>query len=64
MSAAVEAAWSALEKLSRPERDELIERLLQDPELRENIVDLALIQARRSEPSRPLREYLADRIKR
>ena len=63
MSAAVEAVWSALEKLSRPEREELIERLLRDPELREDVVDLALIQERRDEPSRPLRDYLAGRIK-
>ncbi len=51
----------ALRSLSKTERDMVIARLLEDPELREDILDLALIQQRRGEPSRPFREYLAER---
>lgn len=63
MSAAVETVWSAFKRLSRTEREEVIGRLLQDPELREDLIDLALVEERQSEPSRPLREYLAKREK-
>jgi len=51
----------ALRSLSKTERDVVIARLLQDPELREDILDLALIQQRQGEPFRPFREYLAER---
>jgi len=51
----------ALRSLSKSERDMVIARLLEDPELREDILDLALIQQRQGEPSRPFREYLAER---
>jgi hypothetical protein len=63
MSAAVETVWSAFKRLSRTERQEVIGRLLQDPELREDLIDLALVEERQGEPSRPLREYLAKREK-
>lgn len=51
----------ALRSLSKTERDMVIARLLEDPELREDILDLALIEQRRREPSRPFQEYLAER---
>jgi hypothetical protein len=51
----------AIQSLSKPERDTVIARLLEDPELREDILDLAIMQQRQKEPSRPFREYLADR---
>lgn len=54
----------ALQSLSRAEREAVIARLLEDPELREDILDLALIRQRSGEPSRPFREYLAERGKR
>ena len=51
----------ALQSLSKAEREAVIARLLEDTKLREDILDLALIQQRRGEPSRPFREYLAER---
>ena len=54
----------ALESLSKAERKAVIARLLEDDSLREDILDLALIQQRQGEPSRPFSEYLAEREKR
>lgn len=51
----------ALHSLSKQEREAVIARLLDDPELREDLMDIALIQQRRDEPSRSFREYLAER---
>jgi hypothetical protein len=50
----------ALQSLSKGEREAVIARLLEDPELREDILDLALIRQRQGEPSRPFTEYLAE----
>jgi len=49
----------ALQSLSASERKAVITRLLEDPQLREDILDLAVIQQRQGEPSRPFRDYLA-----
>ena len=54
----------ALQSLSKAEREAVIARLLEDTKLREDILDLAVIQQRQGEPSRPFREYLAERRKR
>ena len=54
----------ALQSLSKAEREAVIARLLEDTKLREDILDLALIRKRQGEPSRPFREYLAEREKR
>ena len=53
----------ALQALTKAERDAVINRLLEDPELREDIVDIALMEKRRGEPPRPFREYLAEKGK-
>ncbi|MGA8848446.1 MAG: hypothetical protein WB564_01270 [Dehalococcoidia bacterium] len=54
----------ALQSLSEAEREAVITRLLEDPQLREDILDLAVIQQRQREPSRPFTEYLAERKER
>lgn len=54
----------ALQSLSKAEREAVISRLLEDASLREDILDLAIIRQRQEEPSRPFREYLAERKKR
>lgn len=54
----------ALQSLSKAEREAVIARLLEDPALREDILDLALIQQRQGEPSRPFGEYLTERTER
>jgi len=54
----------ALQSLSKAEKEAVIAHLLADAKLREDILDLALIQQRQEEPPRPFREYLAERRKR
>ena len=54
----------ALQSLSKAEKKAVITRLLEDDSLREDILDLALIQQRQGESSRPFSEYLAEREKR
>ncbi len=54
----------ALESLSKVEKKAVIARLLEDESLREDILDIALIQQRQGESSRPFSEYLAERRKR
>jgi len=49
----------ALQSLSEAEREAVITRLLEDPHLREDILDLAVIQQRQGEASQPFRDYLA-----
>jgi len=39
----------------------VIDRLLDDPERREDILHIALIRERQDEPSRPFRQYLKER---
>ena len=51
----------ALQSLSKAEREAVLTRLLDDPKLREDILDLALLRQRQVEPSRPYAEYLAER---
>jgi galactose-1-phosphate uridylyltransferase len=53
----------ALQSLSTAEREAVIARLLEDTQLREDILDIALMQQRQGEPSRPFRDYLAERGK-
>jgi hypothetical protein len=54
----------ALQSLSKAEREAVLARLLEDEKLREDILDLVVIQQRQGEPSRPFRGYLAEREKR
>lgn len=63
MKATAEVFWTAFHHLPKSERAAVVERLLQDPEFREDLIDIALINQRRDEPSRPLSEYLAERPK-
>ncbi|MBI4187010.1 MAG: hypothetical protein HY530_05825 [Chloroflexi bacterium] len=54
----------ALESLSKAEKKAVIARLLEDESLREDFLDIALIQQRQGESSRPFHEYLTEREKR
>ncbi|MDZ4230843.1 MAG: hypothetical protein U1B77_03390 [Dehalococcoidales bacterium] len=53
----------ALQSLSRAEKKAVIARLLEDENVREDNLDLALIRQRQGEPGRPFSNYLADREK-
>lgn len=58
--AKAEVFWLAFKGLPKKEQQLVVQRLLQDQELIEDLLDIALIEPRRSEPSRPLEEYLAE----
>jgi hypothetical protein len=59
--ATAEVFVTALRALPRKQRDEVLARIAGDPDLREDLLDRALLLERRREPSRPLRDYLAER---
>jgi hypothetical protein len=52
--------WTALKALPRREQQAVLRRVVQDEKLRRDMLDLALIEERRAEPSRPLRIYVKD----
>ena len=52
---------AAFKSLPKSERDAFLVGITGDRALRRDLLDLATIAARQREPSRPLREYLAER---
>lgn len=56
-----DTVYKTIRRLKPKDRDAVFERLLEDRQFREDLLDLATIEQRRKEPSRPLREYLATR---
>ena len=61
--ATAEVFLTALRALSKRERQAVLCGIADDDELREDLLDLALIAERRHEPSRPFREYLAEKTR-
>ena len=59
--ARAEVFWLAFKGLPRKEQHLIVQKLLQDREFVEDLLDIAVIEQRQSEPSRPLEEYLAER---
>lgn len=59
--ALAEVFLTALRSLPRTGRDRVLQGLVKDRALRRDLMDLALIEERRREPSRPFRDYLRDR---
>ena len=59
--AKAEVFWLAFKGLPKKEQQLVVQKLLQDREFVEDLLDIALIEPRRSKSSRPLAEYLADR---
>ena len=51
----------ALQSLSRAEKGAVAARLLDDSDLRDDVLDLALIREREGESSRSFGDYLAER---
>jgi len=49
-----------IKALPAKERDRVLEFLVSDQELREDLQDSLLLEARRNEPSRPLDDVLRD----
>ena len=59
--AKAEVFWMAFSTLPRRERQSVIERLLKSTEFRQDLIDIAILEQRREEPSRPLEDYLAEK---
>ena len=59
--AKVEVFWMAFKSLTKKEKQSVIERLLKDKEFMEDLIDMAIIEQRCKEPSRPIEDYLAKR---
>jgi len=58
-----EVFWTAFRALPKKQRQAVVEKLLQDKEFVEDLIDAVILEQRREEPSRSLNEYLADREK-
>ena len=58
--ATAQVFWTAFKALPRQDQQAVLRRVLQDSRLRRDLMDLAVIEDRRAEPVRPLREYLHD----
>ena len=63
-TATVKVFLAAFRGLSKPQRQIFLEELLREKTYREDLLDLATIEARRHEPARPLRQYLGERSSR
>ena len=59
--AIAEVFVTALKGLSKERREAVLAGIASDKSLAEDLLDLALIESRRDEPSRPFREFLADK---
>jgi hypothetical protein len=53
--------FHAFRTMDSQEKEYFLEELLKDKKYREDLIDIALIEARRNEPSRSFREYLSER---
>lgn len=58
--ATAEVFWTAFKGLPRKEQQAVLQRVLRDKELRQELMDLAVINSRRAEPARLLRDYVKD----
>jgi hypothetical protein len=62
--AKAEIFWIAFKGLPKKEKQSVVIRLLKDKEFMEDLIDTAIINQRRKEPSRSLENYLSERKKR
>ena len=58
--AKAEVFWLAFKGLPKKEQHLVVQKLLQDRDFVEDLMDIAVIEQRRSESSRPLEEYLTE----
>ncbi len=61
--ATAEVFWTAFNVLPVEEKRAVIQYIIQDENLRRDLMDLSVIEERRNEPGRPLREYLKEKAK-
>ncbi|HEY3354216.1 MAG TPA: hypothetical protein VGQ83_13265 [Polyangia bacterium] len=62
--ATAEVFWTAFRSLAPDARAEVLARLVRDRALRRDLMDAAVVEERRSEPARPVQEYLTARARR
>ena len=60
INATAEVFWTAFKVLPQAEQQAFLRRVIKDENMRRDLVDLALIEERRDEPARPLRDFLAE----
>ena len=60
-TAQLEVFWTAFHGLPKNEKREIVVRLLDDPDLRQDLTDVAYFESRREEPRRKLQDYIKDR---
>jgi hypothetical protein len=58
--ATAEVFATAFRALPKKERQAVLAIITDDKEVREDLLDLAVLAQRREEPSRPFREFLAE----
>lgn len=61
VQATAEIFLMALKSLPKRERDAVLARIARDKDFGRELLDLATISARRDEPSRPFRKFLAEK---
>lgn len=57
--ATVEVFWTAFKSLPKNAQEGVLARFMSDRGVREDLIDVALIEKRRSEKARPFASYLA-----
>ncbi len=62
--ATAEVFWTAFKALPKTARRNFLARLAADRPMREDLLDLAVIESRRSQKTRPFTTYLAERATR
>lgn len=60
--AQTEVFWMAFTALPRDGQRDVLNRMLHDDSLRQDLMDLALMEQRWDEPTTPLRDYLKTRL--
>jgi hypothetical protein len=55
--------WTAFKVLPIEEKRAVLQYIILDENLRRDLMDLSVIEERRNEPGRPLREYLKEKAK-
>lgn len=61
--ATAEVFWTAFKVLPLEEKRAVLQKIIRDESLRRDLMDLSIIEERRNEPGRPLRDYLKEKAK-
>ena len=59
--ATAEVFWTAFKVLPLEEKRAVLQYIILDENLRRDLMDLSIIEERRNEPGRPLREYVQEK---